>query len=209
MSNFTPPAGQSLFSSSDIQDCAAQGGKGSPRRGFARVRLFRNKKVLIAVASLVVVVVGAGIGYAQMGGTSSASNKALVILANVQRRTLQDTVTLTGTLARKELRNITAVTQGRVTTVNATNGSTANAGDVLFALDGRDAIAEPGTVSFFRALGPGDVGDDVLQLKQILAAAGDNPGPWTPCSHNRRKPPWRSGKPSTTIQMGRPPPPNR
>jgi hypothetical protein len=141
------------------------------------VRLFRNKKVLIALASLVVVVAGAGIGYAQMGGTSSASNKALVILANVQRRTLQDTVTLTGTLARKELRNITAVTQGRVTTVNATNGSTANAGDVLFALDGRDAIAEPGTVSFFRALGPGDVGDDVLQLKKILAAAGDNPGP--------------------------------
>ena len=30
---------------------------------------------------------------------------------------------------------------------------------------------------FFRPLGVGDRGDDVLQLKQILAAAGDNPGP--------------------------------
>ena len=30
---------------------------------------------------------------------------------------------------------------------------------------------------FFRSLAPGDQGDDVLQLKQILAAAGDDPGP--------------------------------
>ena len=30
---------------------------------------------------------------------------------------------------------------------------------------------------FFRSLGPGDQGEDVLQLKQILAAAGDYPGP--------------------------------
>jgi hypothetical protein len=139
--------------------------------------LLRNKKLVITLASVVLVLVAAGVGFAQMGRTTSSQNKPLVIVANVQRRTLQDTVTLTGTLARKQLRNITAVTQGRVSTMNATNGSTANAGDVLFALDGRDAIAEPGTVSFFRALGPGDVGDDVLQLKQILAAAGDNPGP--------------------------------
>ena len=47
----------------------------------------------------------------------------------------------------------------------------------LFAIDGRDAIAEPGSVRFFRPLGVGDRGDDVLQLKRILAAAGDNPGP--------------------------------
>ena len=33
---------------------------------------------------------------------------------------------------------------------------------------------------FFRSLGPGDEGNDVLQLKQILLAAGDDPGPMTP-----------------------------
>ena len=64
-----------------------------------------------------------------------------------------------------------------MSSVYATTGEIAKDGDQLFALDGRDAIAEPGTVSFFRALGPGDQGDDVLQLKKILAADGDNPGP--------------------------------
>jgi hypothetical protein len=132
--------------------------------------------VLLGVGGLVLAVAGAGIGYAQTGGASSTSNKALVILANVQRRTLQDTITLNGNLARKEISKITPVTQGRVSSVYATAGATAKAGDPLFALDGRDAIAEPGTVNFFRSLGPGDQGDDVLQLKKILAAAGDNPG---------------------------------
>ena len=41
---------------------------------------------------------------------------------------------------------------------------------------GRDTIAEPGDVSFFRPLTVGDRGADVVQLKQILADAGDNPG---------------------------------
>jgi hypothetical protein len=122
------------------------------------------------------VAAGSGIVLVHTGGAGSSTNKDLVILANVQRRTLQDTITLNGTLARKELSKVTPVTQGRVSTVYATTGATAKAGDQLFALDGRDAIAEPGTVSFFRALGPGDQGDDVLQLKKILAAAGDNPG---------------------------------
>ena len=49
----------------------------------------------------------------------------------------------------------------------------------MFALNGRDAIAETGTVPFFRSLAPGDEGADVLQLKQILLAAGDDPGPMT------------------------------
>ncbi len=137
----------------------------------------RRRKVLLGAGGLVLVVAGVGIGLGQTGGAGSSTNKDLVILANVQRRTLQDTITLNGTLARKELSKVTPVTQGRVSSVYATTGEIAKDGDSLFALDGRDAIAEPGTVSFFRALGPGDQGDDVLQLKKILAAAGDNPGP--------------------------------
>jgi hypothetical protein len=148
------------------------------RKRLAGLQSFlRQRKVLLAIGGLVLVAAGAGIGVAQTGGASSSTNKDLVILANVQRRTLQDTITLNGTLARKELSKVTPVTQGRVSSVYATTGETAKAGDSLFALDGRDAIAEPGTVSFFRALGPGDQGDDVLQLKKILAAAGDKPGP--------------------------------
>ena len=138
----------------------------------------RNGKVLTALAVTVVVVVGAGAGYATWGGDSkSSSKKDLIILDDVQRRTLSDTVTLTGTLAREEQRKVTSVAQGRVSAVYSKDGSTAQSGDALFSIDGRDAIAEPGTVSFFRPLTVGDRGDDVIQLKQILADAGDNPGP--------------------------------
>jgi multidrug resistance efflux pump len=139
--------------------------------------MVRNKKVLAGIVILALVVAGAGIGYAKWGGSSSSAKKALIILADVQRRTLQDTVTLNGTLARQELRKVTTVTQGRVSAVYAKDGSTARAGARLFAIDGRDAVAEKGTVRFFRSLNIGDRGDDVLQLKKILAAAGDNPGP--------------------------------
>ena len=146
--------------------------------------VLRNK-VLAGIVVLALVVAGAGVGYAKWGGGGSSKKKDLIILADVQRRTLQDTVTLKGTLARKELRKVTSVSQSRVSAVYAKDGSSANAGDRLFAIDGRDAIAEPGTVRFFRPLGVGDRGDDVLQLKQILAAAGDNPGPMTRCSPSR------------------------
>jgi hypothetical protein len=136
-----------------------------------------NKKVLAGILVLALVVAGAGVGYAKWGGSDTAKKKDLIILADVQRRTLQDTVTVTGTLARRELRKVTAVAQGRVSAVYAKDGSNARAGSRLFAIDGRDAIAEPGSIRFFRPLAVGDRGDDVLQLKRILATAGDNPGP--------------------------------
>jgi len=73
----------------------------------------------------------------------------------------------------------------------------------LFALDGRDAIAEPGTVRFFRPLSVGDRGDDVLQLKKILAESGDNPGPMTTVFTEQTRSRWRSGRRSITIRARR------
>ncbi len=139
--------------------------------------MWHNKKLIVGVVIVALVVAGAGIGYATWNSGGSSNNKDLIILASVQRRTLQDTVTLNGTLAREELRDVTSIEQGRVSAVYAKAGTIGQAGERLFALDGRDAIAEEGTVRFFRPLGIGDSGDDVVQLKQILAAAGDDPGP--------------------------------
>ena len=99
-----------------------------------------------------------------------------MILDNVQRRTLKDSVTLTGTLAREEQRKVTSVTQGRLSAMYAKDGQTSPADDRLFAIDGRDAITEPGDIEFFRPLTVGDQGDDVVQLKEILATSGFNPG---------------------------------
>jgi len=60
-----------------------------------------NKKVWAGILILALVVAGAGVGYAQWGGSDSGKKKDLIILSDVERRTLQDTVTLTGTLARQ------------------------------------------------------------------------------------------------------------
>ena len=136
----------------------------------------RNQKIIVAVVVAVLVVTGVVI-WALSGNKSKSNSNAVVIYSRVQRRTLQNTVALTGTLARKQLRNITASTQGIVSAVHASNGSVGKAGQSLFALNGRPALAETGTVAFFRSLEVGDQGDDVTQLKKILAAAGDYPGP--------------------------------
>ena len=54
--------------------------------------MVRNKKVLAGIVVLALVVAGAGVGYAKWGGSGSSTKKdLLVILADVQRRTLQDT----------------------------------------------------------------------------------------------------------------------
>ena len=138
-----------------------------------------RRKKIIAVAALAVVVAGVVVGVTQAGGKSNPKSQEVIILNTVQRRTLQSTVALNGTLARKALRNITAGTQGLVSSVYSTDNSNTQAGQAMFALNGRNAIAETGTVPFFRSLAPGDEGADVVQLKQILLAAGDDPGPMT------------------------------
>ena len=138
----------------------------------------RKMKVVAGVV-VAVVVAGAVVISTQHSGSSSTKNQEVIILNSVQRRTLQSTLALTGTLARKQIRNITAATEGLVSAAYSTDDSTTHAGQTMFAIDGRSAIAETGTVPFFRSLGPGDEGNDVLQLKRILLAAGDYPGPMT------------------------------
>jgi hypothetical protein len=137
--------------------------------------LSKNTKIAIAVSALVVV--GVAVGLVATSGGTQAQQGDVIVFGRVQTRTLQDTVPLTGTLARKQIRNVTAGSAGLVSAVTTTDGSTAHTGQTLFSLNGRPAIAETGTVPFFRSLTLGDQGQDVLQLKKILAAAGDYPGP--------------------------------
>lgn len=135
----------------------------------------RNRKLLIGAVVVVLVVVG--IVLALPGGSSSDPGSETAIFSKVQTRNLQNTVAITGTLAHKSIRNVTAASEGLVSSVTSTDGSITKAGQTMFALNGRNAVAEPGNLPFFRSLAPGDQGADVLQLKQILAAAGDYPGP--------------------------------
>ena len=138
-----------------------------------------RKQKTIGVAIAVAVLAAAGISYAVASSGGSSAGKQVVVLSTVQRRTLQGTVNLTGTLARKETTKVNAATQGLVSDVSVKDGTVTKTGDEMFSLNGRNAIAELGTVPFFRSLVPGDSGADVVQLKQILNAAGDYAGPTT------------------------------
>lgn len=137
----------------------------------------RNSKILLVL--LVVAAVGVaciGIGLWVTSGSTSKKNE-VIIFSKVTPRTLKETVELNGTLSRKKIRTVTAANSGIVSAVTAKNGSTGTPTEVLFSLNGRDAIAENGSVPFFRPLSLGDRGQDVLQLKQILEGDGDDPGP--------------------------------
>ncbi len=136
----------------------------------------RRQKTIGAVVLVVALVAASGIAYAVSSGGSTSGHQ-VVVLSTVQRRTLQGTVALTGTLARKQIRNVTAATQALVSDVSAKAEAFTSAGQVMFALNGRNGIAENGDLPFFRTLVPGDSGSDVLELKQILDAAGDYAGP--------------------------------
>ncbi len=128
---------------------------------------------MIAAAAVVVAV---AITYAVTNANGSNNAGAVAVFSRVQTRTLQDTVTLTGTLSRKSIRNVDATSAGVVSSVTSSAGDVTQSGQSLFALGGRNAVAVPGTLPFFRSLVPGDSGPDVLELKQILAGAGDYPG---------------------------------
>ncbi|MGA2521112.1 MAG: Calx-beta domain-containing protein [Acidimicrobiales bacterium] len=153
------------------------GGLHMPRLRGIRLPAGRGRTVVAVIVGAVVI--AAVVVPWTLSGAGASQGNTVVILAKVQPRTLQDTVQLTGTLARKSLSTVTAFAAGLVTGVNATDGQNETSGQTLFALNGRDAVAEPGSIPFFRSLALGDAGPDVLELKQILAAAGDYPGSLT------------------------------
>ncbi|HMK10936.1 MAG TPA: peptidoglycan-binding domain-containing protein, partial [Acidimicrobiales bacterium] len=134
-----------------------------------------KKKWIGAAAAVALVVVGAVVFTSRDKG--SASDKDLIITAAVKRQTLQDKVTLSGTLGRVEQRKVNAVAEGRVSRTYLDDGADVQPGQAILSIDGRDAIAEPGDFPFYRPLDVGAQGPDVKQLEQILAAAGYNPGP--------------------------------
>ncbi len=61
---------------------------------------------------------------------------------------------------------------GVLTSLNVTDGSTVNAGDRLYTVDLRPAVAAVGEVPAFRDLSQGAKGADVAQLQKFLAGAG-------------------------------------
>jgi multidrug efflux system membrane fusion protein len=116
---------------------------------------------------------------APKGGTArdaTAAGVAVGYTGNVERRTLAERLTATGTIGYAGEATVLARLAGTVTALPAV-GEMVRRGEPLYAVDGRPVLLMYGRVPAYRDLAEG-VGDgrDVEQLERNLAALGYDPG---------------------------------
>lgn len=146
------------------------GGK-PPKIKLSRRARERRKKMILAGAGVSVLVVAA-VFVGRMTADEGGSRQLLIVPRAVERRDLDDVLSINGEVRREEVQTINLPVDGKVSNVNVDDGDTIETGDSLFALDGRAAVAVAGDFAFYRQLDVGSDGPDVLQLEKILTAAG-------------------------------------
>lgn len=124
------------------------------------------KKIIIA--SGLVALIGVALLVLNNSGGDGSSNNLLITPRLVERRDLADVLTVSGEVRRDETKKINSAVDGKVSQISVEDGDTVEAGDGVFALDGRTAVAVAGDFSFYRQLTVGSVGPDVQQLETIL-----------------------------------------
>jgi multidrug efflux pump subunit AcrA (membrane-fusion protein) len=122
----------------------------------------------IMIAGGLVALIGAALLVLNNSGGDGSSNNLLITPRAVERRDLADVLTVSGEVRRDETKKINSAVDGKVSQISVEDGDTVEAGDGVFALDGRTAVAVPGDFSFYRQLTVGSVGPDVKQLETIL-----------------------------------------
>lgn len=119
-------------------------------------------------------IVAAGYGIFRLTDDSNIEDEEQVIVIDeVGRATLQDTVVVRGTVGREDLFTVAAVSPQRVTGVSVEVDAEVAAGDELLRLDGRPMLAVEGTTPYWRPLQRlVEDGPDVEMLEQFLSDAG-------------------------------------
>ncbi|MDV5147634.1 peptidoglycan-binding protein [Streptomyces sp. SBC-4] len=108
----------------------------------------------------------------------AAAPPADVLTAPVERRVLQETVVLRGTVTAGQTVQVAPVVSGGeggtpvVTKMPVAVGSAVRPGQVLLEISGRPLFVLPGRLPVYRDLKPGATGDDVAQLQTALAGLG-------------------------------------
>ena len=125
-----------------------------------------TRKIIIAAG--LVARIGAALLVLNNSGGDGSSNNLLITPRAVERRDLADVLTVSGEVRRDETKKINSAVDGKVSQISVEDGDTVEAGDGVFALDGRTAVAVAGDFSFYRELSVGSVGPDVKQLETIL-----------------------------------------
>ena len=128
--------------------------------------MFTTKRIILAGG--LVALIGAALLVFNGSGEGGSSNNILITPRAVERRDLSDVLTVSGEVRRDETKKINSAVDGKVSQISVEDGDTVEAGDGVFALDGRTAVAVAGDFSFYRELSVGSVGPDVKQLETIL-----------------------------------------
>ena len=135
------------------------------------------KRAFIFILVLAVIAAaGYGIYLLTLDDESEVAEQ-VIIIDEVGRATLQDTVVVLGNVGREDLFTINALSQQRVTAVGVTADEEVETGMELLRLDGRPMLAVSGTTPYWRPLQRFvDDGPDVEALETFLDAAGFSPG---------------------------------
>jgi membrane fusion protein, multidrug efflux system len=138
-----------------------------------RILLAATATVLLAAAA-VALLLGSGGGAG--AGTAVGSSGSGGATGTVERRTLAEHLTATGTIGYAGETTVLARLSGTVTAL-PTVGDVIRRGGRLYTVDGRSVLLLYGTVPAYRTLAAGvGKGKDVEQLERNLAALGYEPG---------------------------------
>ncbi len=125
---------------------------------------------LLAAGALALLLGGSG------GGAAAGSSVGAAAGGTVERRTLAERLTATGTIGYAGETTVLARLSGTVTALPAI-GDAVRRGERLYALDGEPVVLMYGAVPPYRDLAEGvGEGKDVEQLERNLAALGYEPG---------------------------------
>ncbi|WP_082618324.1 peptidoglycan-binding domain-containing protein [Oerskovia sp. Root22] len=137
------------------------------------------KRLVLAVAAIVVVGVGAWLLAARMESPQQAAARAEPpapepVVVALDRGYLNGPVSMTVEAQNQQSVVVTppAALTGVVTSVDRSAGDTLSPGSVPFRVNGRPVFVLEGAFALYRDIRPGDEGDDVLALQKGLLAAG-------------------------------------
>lgn len=126
---------------------------------------------LVAVVVIVALAFGAWQIVGGSGQTTTAASTARTTTAAIERGTLVDRQSVSGTLTYGDSTAVGATRNGTITAVVA-QGSTVKRNSVLWRIDEFPTVLMYGAVPAYRAMTEGDSGSDVKQLNSNLGALG-------------------------------------
>lgn len=125
-----------------------------------------------------IVAIGAGVAALSSGSGGSTGAKTTGVAA-VEKRTVSDRETFSGTLGYADTGSVMNQLSGTVTWVRA-EGAAVPTGKVRYRVDNRSVYLMDGETPVYRAMSEGDEGPDVKQLEQSLKKLGfDDDGQMT------------------------------